>query len=189
VHAFIRAARDEAAGVAQPIGIAPAMPADAGEIGAVHVQAWREAYPGLVPDSVLARLDVADRAALWTRVIGGDGITLVARDANGDIVGFISAGTQRSPALPFAAEIGALYVLRRAHRQGVGRRLMAAAARALLGRGMDGASLWVLDGNAPAIAFYSALGGHRVGRRNLQGREWDGTETAFGWNDLRQLAG
>ena len=171
--------------------ISRATPADAAELGCVHVQAWREAYPGLVPDPVLAALDPAERAAMWTRVLATEEIVLLARDPSGAILGFIAAAPQREPdILPFAAEIGALYLLRAAHRQGLGRRLMAEAARHLLARGLASASLWVLDGNATAVAFYTALGGRIVHHRPLPARrEWIGHETAFAWDNVATLIG
>ncbi|MBV9785789.1 MAG: GNAT family N-acetyltransferase, partial [Acidisphaera sp.] len=38
------------------IAIRRARPADAAAIAAVHVAAWRSAYPGILPDTYLARL-------------------------------------------------------------------------------------------------------------------------------------
>lgn len=173
------------------MSIVPATPDDAEALGRVHVQAWREAYPDLVPAAVLAALDPAARAAMWTGVIAAGETVLLARDAAGLLLGFVTAGAQREPAvLPFAGEIGALYLLRAGQRRGLGRALMEGAARALMVRGMGSASLWVLDGNLPAIAFYTALGGRVVHRRPLPARrEWAGSETAFAWDDLAGLAG
>ena len=37
-------------------------PADAAAIGAVHVAAWRSAYPAILPEAYLARLSVARQA-------------------------------------------------------------------------------------------------------------------------------
>ncbi len=45
------------------ITIRRARPADAAAIGAVHVAAWRSAYPGILPDDYLARLSVPRQAA------------------------------------------------------------------------------------------------------------------------------
>lgn len=171
--------------------IAPATPADAAELGHVHVQAWREAYPGIVPAAVLAALDPAERAAMWTRVLTAGEAVWLARDQTGTLQGFAAAGAQREPEiLPFPGEIYAVYLLRAAHRQGLGRRLMAQAARHLLAQGHHAASLWVLDGNTTAAAFYTALAGRIVHHRPLPDRrDWPGTETAYAWDDLRTLLG
>ena len=38
--------------------IVPAGPGDAAELALVHVQAWRETYPGVLPAAYLARMSV-----------------------------------------------------------------------------------------------------------------------------------
>ncbi len=66
---------------------------------------------------------------------------------------------------------------------------MGAVARGLLARGIGAASLWVLDGNDAAQGFYAALDGRVVLRRPFPPpAEWEGTETAFAWDDLNLLA-
>jgi hypothetical protein len=40
-----------------PVSLRHATPQDAEALGAIHVQCWREAYVGMVPDDVLAGLD------------------------------------------------------------------------------------------------------------------------------------
>jgi hypothetical protein len=45
------------------ITIRRARPTDAASIGAVHVEAWRSAYPGILPDDFLARLSVPRQAS------------------------------------------------------------------------------------------------------------------------------
>jgi phosphoribosylanthranilate isomerase len=159
---------------------------DAEAIGEMHVRAWREAYAGLVSDAVLAELDPRQRAALWRGIIAeGGAVRLAERD--GAIVGFGSSGRQRDASLPFAGEIGALYVLRCAQRQGVGRRLMAAMAADLLAQGLQSGSLWVLEGNAPARRFYEALGGELVARRRQERLGVSDIGVAYGWRDLSVL--
>jgi GNAT superfamily N-acetyltransferase len=166
-----------------------ATPEDADALGHVHVQAWRESYPGIVPQAVLDGLDPAERAAMWRRVITAGEDVWLAREAGGPLLGFANAGPQREPAvLPFAGEIYAIYLLQAAKGRGLGRALMRAAARGLLARGLGSASLWVLDGNDTAEGFYAALGGRIVLRRAFPPpAEWDGHETAFAWDDLAAL--
>lgn len=56
------------------IAVRRARPADAIAIGAVHVAAWRSAYPGILPDRFLARMSVARQAAHYDAAIrGGQG--------------------------------------------------------------------------------------------------------------------
>jgi ribosomal protein S18 acetylase RimI-like enzyme len=53
------------------IAIRRARPADAFAIGAVHVAAWRSAYPGILPDTYLASLSVSRQAAYYDAAIRG----------------------------------------------------------------------------------------------------------------------
>ncbi|MCW3477277.1 GNAT family N-acetyltransferase [Limobrevibacterium gyesilva] len=163
-----------------------AVAADAAELGRMHVQSWRETYPGLLPDSLLAGLDPVQRGARWAEIIATGCRLFVVRDAAG-IVGFGSCGDQRAAELPYSGEITALYVLRRAQRQGVGRRLMDVLARDLAAAGHHSAALWVMHGNDPAIRFYTALGGRPVAEKD---NSHDGVTTrsiGYAWDDVTQL--
>ena len=166
---------------------------DAGAIAVVHVQAWREAYAGLMPAETLASLSVDERAARWRRILGEPDpatgtATFVAGVPGASTVAFGSCGQQRAQDLAgagFDGEFQAIYVLRAAQRRGIGRALMAEMARHLAGRSFRGASLWVLSGNHPACRFYEALGGRVVGER--EERRADGlvlAQLAYGWTNL-----
>ncbi len=159
---------------------------DAEALGAVHVQAWREAYSGIVPDTVLARLDPAQRAGMWRDGLAR-GLAVQIAEQDGAIVGFSSCGKQRDTSLPYSAEIHAVYVLRRAQRLGIGRALMAASAGDLLKQGHASAMLWVLAANTPAHRFYDALGGREIARREQQREGFRAVGIAYGWDDLSRL--
>lgn len=180
IRAFI--ARARAAG----IEFRRATVADAAALGVVHVQAWREAYAGLVPDVVLASLDPAQRARMWQDGLAR-GLAVHLAELDGAIVGFGSSRPQRDASLPHSGEIGALYVLRSAQRRGIGRTLMAAMARDLLARGHPSATLWVLEANTQARRFYDSLGGKPLVRREEQRDGFAAVSIAYGWEDLRVL--
>jgi ribosomal protein S18 acetylase RimI-like enzyme len=165
----------------------PATQDDAEELGAMHVQAWRETYAGLVPQHVLDALDAAARARMWRSIVATDRQVFIVRDA-GTIVGFGACGPPRDEGLTaFAGEIGALYILRRAQRRGFGRVLMHALAHALDAEGRNNAALWVLHGNTPAQRFYEALGGRMVTERTRTRDDWTLREIAYAWDDVTQL--
>ncbi len=169
-----------------PIRIRRATPADTETLGVVHVQAWREAYPGMIPDEILARLDPVQRTAMWRDGLAkGAAIQLAEQD--GAIIGFGASSKQRDASLPYAGEIGAVYVLQRAQRTGVGRSLMAAMARDLIAQGYASAALWVLEANTPARRFYERLGGKVVVRRDQQRDGFRAIGIAYGWDDLHPL--
>jgi L-amino acid N-acyltransferase YncA len=170
-----------------PASIRPAQPEDVERIAALHVTAWLETYRGLVAESVIASRDLATRRAQWGARLDApppDSALFVAEEPDGAIVAFGACGRQRDPALPYAGEFHALYVLRRAQRAGIGRGLMRTMATALLDCGLGAASLWVLRGNLAARAFHTELGGVQVAARETPQM---GAEVAFGWSDLRLL--
>lgn len=162
--------------------------ADAVAIGAAHVQAWRETYPGIVPAARLAALDPAERVAVWRGSIAAGQHVMLAEDEAG-LAGFALTAEQREPDLlpDHAGEVWAIYLLRRAQRRGIGRALMADAARHLVSTGIDTMALWVMAGNADAVAFYVALGGRPLLRRSVQRPTWVLDEIAFGWDRLDAL--
>lgn len=156
----------------------------------VHIASWRETYPGMLPEPMLARMSIAEEAIRWQRMLDrprawGGAISFVA-DQLGSVVGYGSCSDQRSRVLQergFTGEISELYVLRIAQRQGVGSSLMRAMAEALLERGRQGMSLWVLEQNKAARQFYECLGGTAIAEKRA-----GLMEVAYGWADLRQLA-
>ncbi len=175
--------------------IRPAEKGDAESIASVHVQSWVEAYTGLLPDEMISRFNVSERTMNWTTLLSDlsesqNGCVYVAQ-TDGQTCGFICAVPQRDDALQaqgFSAEMAAVYVLQSAQRQGVGRALMRKAAEHLVSSGHRGASLWVLDTNAPARRFYEALGGSPVGKREDVRPNATLHEIAYGWPDLLLLS-
>ena len=155
----------------------------------VHIATWRESYPGLLPDAMLARLSVADQAIRWQRMLDrpdawGGAISFVA-DQDGSIVGYGTCGEQRDPLLRnrgFTGEVAELYVIRHVQGQGAGSGLMKAMAAALIEHGHRAVSLWVLEQNAPARRFYEHLGGTLIAEKRASL-----VEVAYGWTDLRPL--
>lgn len=163
-----------------------ATPADSLALGRMHVEAWREAYPDLLPGEILASLDPSARAAMW-QVALERGAEVHLAELGDAIVGFGSSGSRRDPTLPCSGEIYAIYVLRVAQRLGVGRALMSAMAHDLLAQGHRSAALWVLEGNTPGRQFYQALGGREIARRNQEREAFTAIGIAYGWDDLTVL--
>lgn len=128
---------------------------DAGDLGRVHVQVWREAYAEHVPADYLAGLDPVRSAERWRlrfELDEPDGIVVVATGSDDEIVGFASAGPTRDEDAPTEWELYAINVLAEHHGTGVADRLLAAVV------GERPATLWVFRDNGRATAFYSRHG-------------------------------
>ena len=170
------------------IGYRIPTPADAEAISRLHVASWREAYAGIVPQSILDTVDLDDRIARWRGYLAADGVTFLA-EAGGQAVGFIRSGIPAEPVADGAdGHIFALYVLRRHHRQGIGRRLLGLTAAAWLRRGGRAMSVGVLTENTPALAFYQGVGASFARTETYR---WDGhdlPESIYVFRNLQDLA-
>jgi GNAT superfamily N-acetyltransferase len=169
----------------------PAAAGDLETLAAIHVRAWRETYGGLIPEPAATGMPLEERVAMWRpRVQGapaGRGIWL-GLDGEGVPAGFVACGARRPDGPEAEAEIHALYILARARGQGLGRALMAEAARFLAAEGFTSLGLWVLAVNARAIAFYRALGAVPGPTQSFTIGSVTLVETAVIWPDLAAFA-
>ncbi|UFN50916.1 GNAT family N-acetyltransferase [Roseomonas sp. OT10] len=172
------------------ISVRRAKPQDAGAIGQVHVAAWRDAYAGLLPDSYLAALSAGRIGAGYQRglVARRDGEAMFVAETSGPrpvVIGFASAGPARREGLA-EGEIETLYVLSDWREQGVGRRLLRAAAAHLAAVGCRSAMLWVLSGNN-ARFFYRHLGGRLAAQEVIRVGGQEVQQTALTWDPIGTL--
>lgn len=139
--------------------IRSANPVDADGIARVHIDAWRDAYRGQIPDVILDSLDVTQRADFWSEVLSAAHNVFVAVNESG-IVGFCSLIPSRDvDADPRdVAEIATLYVSPMNWRQGVGRALFDHTVEDATAKQFTAVTLWVLASNRDAIRFYQAMG-------------------------------
>ncbi len=181
------------------ISVRRARPADAASIGAVHVAAWRSAYPGILPDAYLSRLSAPRQAAYYDSVIHSSvrtavhvasvsGVDLGPRGGTSRIVGFSTSGRARGPRASLGdGEIETLYVLDDFRERGLGRRLLRAAALHLAEQGCGSAFVWVLRDN-PSRWFYARLGGRPAAEDVISVAGAEVVQTAYVWNPIDTLA-
>jgi GNAT superfamily N-acetyltransferase len=166
--------------------VTSAGPADAVDLGEVHVRSWRESYPGLLPQAYLNGLSStlhARRFHKQLRTLKAGEVILIAEDDLGPIgycAGAMSGQT---------AEVFTLYVLKRAKGQGVGRALLVGAARSFAAQGANRLMLWVLRDNAPARGFYQRLGGVAAETKTEPTAGGVLPQVAYRWDDIADLAG
>src|SRR5262249_43628223 len=82
-------------GMSSTCRIRRAIPGDARGIARVHVETWRSAYAGILPDQVIVQMSVDDKAAAWRRLIQRQDAVeavVVAEIDDGTIIGFASCG-------------------------------------------------------------------------------------------------
>jgi len=132
-------------------------------IATIHIACWRAAYRGILPDAHLDALDLDERIGRWRKWIDAD--VFVATDDD-RIIGFSRVKD---------GEISHVYVDPNHQRSGAGRLLL----RAVVDASGCHASLWVLEDNHRARAFYEAQGFVHDGRRK--------TDPQFLGNDAAEL--
>jgi GNAT superfamily N-acetyltransferase len=149
---------------------------DAEPLAALHVQTFRETHGGGPSMSV--------RRAQWEQILGKSDptdFTLLVYESAGALVGF-ARGTPHDGSVPgYQGRLNKLYVLRRCHRQGLGRLLVCRVAHRFLDQGVTSMLLFG-DARSPANGFYERLGAERL--LSAEGEFHGG----YGWRDLAVLA-
>jgi GNAT superfamily N-acetyltransferase len=143
----------------------PAERRDVEAIAALHADSWRRNYRGAYLDSYLDGDVVTDRLLVWReRITRPDaGSRTIVAEHDGAFAGFAHVKLDDDPT--WGALLENLHVVHGLKRQGIGTRLMAAAARVVLASTPGaGLYLWVLDVNVAAQVFYAARGGVEAGR-------------------------
>jgi L-amino acid N-acyltransferase YncA len=157
------------------VSVRRATAADAEAIAVVHVDSWRAAYRGIVPEPILDGLSVERRAQFWRESIAAEpeGPKWVV-ERNGRVFGFAAGGAARDDDVATGTgEVYAIYLDPGAWSQGLGRRLFAAAVDDLRRHGFGPLVLWVLTANARGRRFYEAAGWRPDGSSRML--DFDGT--------------
>lgn len=152
------------------VKVRPARTEDAPQIARIHIASWREAYAGIVPDDVLANLDLARREEEWHTWLENavrNGTHTWVAEAEPGMLGFATLGPSRDEdADRHTWEIYAIYLLPDAWGRGVARDLM----RTILAEpaAQDPITLWVLAEAERARHFYRRHGFQPDGTERLE---------------------
>lgn len=138
--------------------IRTAVDADLPGIDLVYVVAARQAYAQLMPPERLALIDG------WHRPERASAVIVAVTD---QVVGFICVGEGEEPEQGYVHD---LFVHPDWHGRSVGADLLAAGHAAMAAMGITDRRLWLLDGNARALAFYQRHGWVLDGERIMSSR-------------------
>jgi ribosomal protein S18 acetylase RimI-like enzyme len=134
--------------------------ADARRIAQIHVETWRAAYRGQMPDAVLDELDVDRRAIFWNKHLATRPQGTLVVELENAIIGFCDLVPSRDKdSNPHeVGEIAAIYVQPEFWRKGAGGELCRFALRAARLQKYLSVTLWVLASNVAAQKFYETMG-------------------------------
>lgn len=148
------------------------IPADAADLGRIHVEAWQVAYRGMMPDDYLDGLSVDDRVTMWQasleRPLRERRARFVADDQDDRTVGFILTGPADGEDDSGVGEVYVLNVDPGAWGRGAGRALIAAGVDTLAAHGFEDLILWVHPDNLRARQFYERAGWACEGTTRIQ---------------------
>jgi ribosomal protein S18 acetylase RimI-like enzyme len=138
---------------------------DAADVAALHADSWRRNYRGAYSDQFLDGDVDSDRLAVWSSRLGAADPrrhTVVVRDGE-TLVGFVHVVLDDDPR--WGSLLDNLHVAHSLKRRGVGTRLIALAAGAVVANSTTPAMyLRVHQQNTSARAFYRVRGGVEVER-------------------------
>lgn len=152
---------------------------DVPALARLHVQTFNETHRGGRSGGPSYEL----RERQWREAFtldDGSWFCFVVEDDAGELVGF-AKGTPHDGGVPgFTGELNKIYVLRRFHRQCVGRLLLCSVARRFVKQGITSMLLFG-EATNPSNGFYEAFGAERLYSEN---GEFNG---GYGWRDLHTL--
>jgi GNAT superfamily N-acetyltransferase len=166
--------------------IRKALTYDIPAIAAIHVEAWRANYRGMIPDDAIDSRTIELRKAMWHHALGQpQRVTLVSCDDGGAVTGFASAFTLPEPDDEFDSFLQMLFVAERLKGKGIGRALLSAIAKEMQAAGARSMALRTLRLN-PARAFYERVGAELVPEGiDVDRGEFD--DVVYGFRDLSKL--
>ena len=163
------------------------MPSDAPNIAEVNVESWRTTYKGIVPERYLMDMTPEKQEKRWRLIIENpECIVLVAEQEDGQIIGYISGGRERSGKEAFDGELYAIYLLKDSQRKGIGRELVKELLDKMRNQQITNMLVWVIEEN-PSKRFYELIGGKPFYKEKLiiSGKELQ--EVGYGWLSLDQV--
>lgn len=122
---------------------------DAEELAAVHTQSWEETYTGLFPEQAWSNEARLRRLGMWNVLLADNNVTTIVAEVESRIVGFAHSEHNLDESSPSDEELKMIYVLVIAQGTGAGQALIDSAL------GEAAASVWVLEHNPRARAFYA----------------------------------
>ncbi len=136
---------------------------DAAAIAALHTLSWQKAYRGVFSDNYLDQEAAQERLAAWEDRFTSpppDLWVLLAEEEE-TLLGFVCLTPQEE--LAHGVMLDNLHVREGQQGKGIGKQLLFKAHQWVKAHfPSQPMFLYVLQANAPAIAFYEAIGGRRV---------------------------
>jgi ribosomal protein S18 acetylase RimI-like enzyme len=133
-----------------------AEPTDAGAIARIHVDGWRHAYRGILPESYLQGLSYSKREVNWSKWLSENTMSVLVAEDNGSVIGYVAGAKE--------GELGkllGLYLNPSFIGKGIGKALLVQLEAVMKPSKL---LLMVLKGNTLGTSFYERNGFGFTGR-------------------------
>ena len=133
------------------IQLRDAGPDDAAVIAALHVESWRSAYRGILPDAYLDGEVEPERRSHWERTLSnlGSKDMIVLAERSSELIGFASVYWGKEAG--FDGYLDNLHVRPGLRGAGLGKLFLGHAVERLIANGAESLCLWAFDDNEGAI--------------------------------------
>ncbi|AWC28427.1 N-acetyltransferase family protein [Bacillus cytotoxicus] len=160
---------------------------DIPSIAKVHVDSWRTTYSGLLPKEILENMTYRRREKQWENIFKQNiskQYRYVAETTDGEIVGFIDGGGERTGNYSCDGELYAVYLIKEYQGYKIGQRLFQMMISEFIKYDIHSVLVWVVSNN-PSKLFYEKFEPERVDTKMIE--KWGVEETAYCWRDIRDL--
>jgi len=126
---------------------------DIQEIALIHVQSWKSAFKGLMPERYINSYTLEDRKTEWLSILDSGSESVIIAEDNDRLVGFLSFSENVN-----FLYLSKLYLCPSIYGKGVGCLLMKQMESEAQTACIDLIRLYVLDNNQSAMKFYTKQG-------------------------------
>lgn len=169
------------------IKIRKAIENDIKGITKVHVDSWKTTYKGILSDEMIEATTYESREKQWKNIFKqavGNQYRYVAETLDGEIIGFIDGGLERTGKYDCDGELYAIYLLEEYQGYKVGKQLFQTLVSEFMKNDICSVLVWVISNN-PSIGFYEKFSPERVHIKFLE--RLNVQETAYRWRDIDNL--
>ncbi|EMK2593202.1 GNAT family N-acetyltransferase [Bacillus cereus] len=156
-------------------------------IAKVHFDSWKTVYKGIFAEEILDNIAYEKREKQWEDIFQKEGnhqFRFVAENLNGEIVGFIDGGVERTGTYNCDGELYAIYLLQQYQGMKIGQKLFQALLSDCINNDMQSLLVWVVTNN-PSKKFYEKFNPEKIDTKFLERVRVE--ETAYCWRDLNLL--
>lgn len=157
---------------------------DISAIAKVHVDSWKTTYNGIFANGILDNITYEQREKQWTNIFQKEDkhqYRFVAETLNGQIIGFIDGGVERTGTYNCDGELYAIYILKEYQGMKIGQRLFQALLSDCKKDNMQSLLVWVVANN-PSKKFYEKYNPEKIDTKLLERLNVE--EIAYAWRDM-----